>query len=88
MNVKEQDFVQKYLAEARLGRYSPEKIKNVNGRIRNYGLLVHGAGVIALAGMAVNSYLSRDYGMAGVAAVGELIFVPATYLFEYATRPK
>jgi len=86
--VSEAAIVEEYLAEASLGRYSPEKIKNVNGKIRTYGLLVHGAGVIALAGMAVNSYFNGDYGMTGVSALGEIFFVPATYLFEYATRSK
>lgn len=88
MSVNEQDVVQQYLAESSIGRYSPDKIKNVNGGIRKYGLAVHAFGIIALGGMAINSYFHGDYGMAGVATIGELIFIPATYLFERATRPE
>jgi len=76
------------LAEAELGRYSLEKIKNVNGRIRTYGLVTHGVGVVALAVMAVNSYFHGDYGTASLMTVLELPFTTATYLFERATRPK
>ncbi len=80
------ELPEEYLAEVGLGKYSSEKIKRVNGRLRTVGLIMHGLGNFALAGMAINSYLQGDYGTAGVAGVGELIFLPATYLFERATR--